>query len=122
ERPLSICSADQKTIELIETIGKTDRDLARRGAEALLQGPLAAAEQETLRKEVAQRLSFLAGGALCLRALGDAVDEPEWSEWLLKGRAKCLKENNHPLAVLAEAELAEFVGARDGFIDAKLLI
>jgi spermidine synthase len=119
ERPLAICATDQKLLQLIDTIGQRSPTFAQKGAEALLVGPLAAGEQEELRRDTALRLAFIAGGQLCLRALEQRSRHLEWTDWALKGRYKCLKEHNHPLTKLAEAELAEFMRAQDSFFELK---
>jgi spermidine synthase len=121
-RPLSICGVDQKTIELIGTVGRSGSDFARRGAEALLAGPLASAQEDGLRNETARRLAFLSPLPLCVHALGKELEDPEWVDWLLKGRAKCLADAGHPLALQAAADVAEFMGLHDGFIEDALLV
>jgi spermidine synthase len=118
-RPLPICGADEKILRLVDSLGRASNMFAQRGAEALLEGPFASGEQEELRRDVALRLSFRVGGALCLRALEQRSRHLEWSDWALKGRYRCLKDQNHPGAKLAEADLNEFLRIQDGFFESR---
>jgi predicted membrane-bound spermidine synthase len=118
QHPLSICGTDQKVLRLIETIGQRDRSFAGAAFEALMIGPLSAGEQDELRRDVALRMAFAAGGELCARAL-ESRRHLEWADWSLKGRYRCLKEQNHPLAERAGVELSEFLGTKEGAFEPR---
>jgi hypothetical protein len=110
-----LCDAPRQALDLVRHLADGHPEFRREAAVALLRGPLAVYAFDDLRIKIAQTIAFASGDAsLCVRALGDGVQEPIWEENFLSRRLQCIAAAGHPLAERAAADLLEFRSAAGG--------
>ncbi len=121
EEALPLCNTTRQVLEVLGSLASRNPDLARRGAEALIAGPLAVYAADDVRLDVQERLAFASLDAtLCVRALESHLTAPLWQRGLLTDRLACLERAQHPLAEQAARDLEAYLAATAGSFAAGL--
>jgi spermidine synthase len=112
---IPLCDVTKQTLQRLGGLGMKDPQLARIALQALAQGPFISHLRNRERIDWMERLGHATHDpALCIQAMGRAVEHPWWDLGFLQRRFECLNAAHHPLAPQAELDLLEFLTATTG--------